>query len=121
VNVDISKSIVTLLGGFKDIVHDWSGPYIITYVRRPNEVGTRKSGSTTYANVLIKPANPQSKAFGDALCELLAARVNFESKAEEDYGSGNPEAEEIYNRACDKLWGVLLWGVVQDNFERKFE
>jgi hypothetical protein len=111
VNIDISKGLMTLLGGEPEIHRDWSGPYV-TYVRRPDEVGTRKSGTHEYANVLIKPANPQAKAFGDALCELLAARVNLESKAEEHYGSGSPEAEEIYERVCDKLWDVL-----QGNFE----
>lgn len=105
-NVDISKALMQLLGGEPSLPRDWSGPYV-TYVRREHEVGTRKTGTTTYANVLITPANPQAKAFGDSLCELLAARVNLESKAEEHYGTGSPEAEEIYERACDKLWGVL--------------
>lgn len=110
-NVDISEALMKLLGDAPSIPRDWSGPYV-TYVRRADEVGTRKVGTSTYANVLIKPANPQAKAFGDALCELLAARVNLESKQEEHYGTGSPDAEEIYERACDKVWGVL-----QGNFE----
>jgi hypothetical protein len=108
VNIDISKALMALLGGEPEIKRDWSGPYI-TYVRHPHQVGVRKSGTSTYADILITPAKPQAKAFADALCELLAARVKMESRPDEY----DPNTEELYERAADKLWDVL-----QGNFEQ---
>jgi hypothetical protein len=106
VNIDISQSVIELLGGAPSLARDWSGPHV-TYVRHSHEVGVRQNGTYKFVNVLVQPAKPQAKAFADALCELLAARVSLESKQEENYGTGSPDAEEVYNRAADKLWGVL--------------
>jgi hypothetical protein len=103
---------MALFGGAPSLPRDWSQPYPI-YVRNSREVSKPKAGDQ-FVNVLVRPANPQAKAFADALCELMAARVNLEATQDHNYGTGEPEAEEIYNRAADKLWGVL-----QGNFEQE--
>jgi hypothetical protein len=104
--IDIIDSLIKLLGGAPSLARDWSGPYI-TYVRNKDQVGSYTRGGTKFESVLVHPANSQAKAFADAVCELLAARVSFESKKDENHGYGDPEAEEVYNRAADKLWNIV--------------